>query len=218
MSIVERTDSIIENDDRELHIGPHSNGMLMEPWEYDELPDDCWKQGYRYELLHGVLVVSPPASIGERSPNNLLGYLILSYKEEHPNGSLVDDAAQEQEIQCGDDRRRADHAIWIGLGRAPQPLEDTPTIAVEFVSDSSRDRTRDYIEKRKEYALAGVQEYWVIDRFSRELVVFRGAHEDNEQIVVPEGRVYETPLLPGFQLPLDKLLAKADQYTKPEKS
>lgn len=218
MSIAEQTDSVIETDNRELHIGPHSNGMLMEPWEYDELPSEHWDQRYRYELIKGILIVSPPAGAGERGPSTLLGHMLYDYQDDHPSGKCLDDALPEQEIQCGKDRRRADFVIWAGLGRQPKPLIDTPTIAVEFVSDSKRDRTRDYIEKRKEYALAGVQEYWVIDRFSRELVVFRGAHENNEQIVVPEGKVYETPLLPGFQLPLDKLLAKADQYTNPDKS
>jgi len=115
----------------------------------------------------------------------------------------------EQEIRIGENRRRADRAIWVGHGRTIRPDQDVPTIAVEFVSRSSRDRQRDYVEKRREYAQAGVKEYWVIDRFAREMTVFRGAEET---LNVPEGEVYRTPLLPGFELPLDRLLARADQY------
>lgn len=190
-------------------LGPGANGMLMTAEEYDSADD--WVAGHRYELIHGVLIVSPPAGIGERSPNDHLGYLLRAYQESHASGSALDDTAPEQEIAVGDTRRRADRAIWAGLGRPPKPLADTPTIAVEFVSESTRDRRRDYVEKRAEYAAAGVKEYWVIDRFARAMTVLRGA---TDAAVVKEGDTYSTPLLPGFELPLAALLAKADQYTR----
>ncbi len=193
------------------HIGPESNGMMMTPEEYDSIRD--WDKCYRYELIHGVLIVSPPADIGERSPNDFLGHLILGYQESHPNGSVVDGTAPEQEIQIGDNRRRADRAIWIGLGRRVHPLNDVPAIAIEFVSRTSRDRHRDYLVKRREYAEAGVHEYWIIDRFRREMTVFRGM---KEEIVVKEEDVYKTPLMPGFELALNRLLAKADEYKSDE--
>lgn len=192
-------------------IGPGCNGMLLTPEEYDSLRG--WDPGYRYELVHGVLVVAPPPAIGERSPNDELGFLIRLYKESHPNGGVVDETVPEQEVRCGRHRRRADRAIWVGLGRGVRPLDDVPAIVVEFVSDSSRDRRRDLIEKRREYATAGVREYWVIDRFERQMYVFRGEQEASE---VTEGETYQTPLLPGFELPLARLLAKADVYRTDE--
>ena len=63
----------------------------------------------------------------------------------------------------------ADRIIWAGLGRQPKPRRDIPTIAIEFVSASKRERRRDYAEKRKEYLAAGVVEYWLFDRFERGL-------------------------------------------------
>lgn len=190
-----------------IRLGPESNGMLLAPQEYDAV--DEWDEFYRYELVHGVLIVTPPAGAGERSPNEYLGFLIRLYQETHPQGSVVDDTLPEQEIKTGENRRRADRAIWIGLGRRVSPDSDVPTIAVEFVSRLSRDRHRDYVEKRREYVEAGVQEYWVIDRFRREMTVFRGA---DQEVVVAEADIYQTPLLPGFELPLADLLAKADLY------
>ncbi|MEM1304260.1 MAG: Uma2 family endonuclease, partial [Planctomycetota bacterium] len=130
-------------------IGPNANGMLMTAEEYDSADD--WVDGYRYELIHGVLIVSPPAGIGERSPNDYLGYLLINYQESHAKGDALDGTAPEQEITIGQARRRADRAIWVGLGRPPKPLQDTPAIAIEFVSESKRDRQRDYVEKRAEY-------------------------------------------------------------------
>ncbi|WP_166821536.1 Uma2 family endonuclease [Thalassoroseus pseudoceratinae] len=183
-----------------------SNGMRLTAEEFDALEE--WEPGFRYELIHGVLIVTPPAGPGERSPNDDLGFLLRNFRENHANGFLLDETLPEQEIRIGDNRRRADRAVWVGLGHRPDPLNDVPAIAIEFVSASSRDRHRDYVEKRDEYAQAGIQEYWVIDRFRREMTVFRGTAE----VVVAENEIYSTPLLPEFELPLSRLLAAADDY------
>lgn len=184
-------------------LGPESNGRLMSPADFDAVTD--WEPGYRYELVHEVLVVLPPPGFGERSGNDELGRLLRNFSEENPD-STFNDTAPEQDILCGANRRRADRAVWVGYGDRFDPDRDTPTIAVEFVSDTSRDRRRDYIEKRAEYAAAGVKEYWVIDRFAGDMTVFRGAEET---LVVAAADTYRTPLLPGFELPLGKLLEKA---------
>ncbi|MDX1944706.1 MAG: hypothetical protein SFU86_04800 [Pirellulaceae bacterium] len=60
--------------------------------------------------------------------------------------------------------RRRDRALWIGLGRLPDPKVDLPTIVVEFVSPGRRNFLRDY-----------------------------------------------SPLLPGFELPVGRLLATANR-------
>lgn len=199
--------SILDNPPLREQLGAWSNGTAMTPGEYDAASQ--WDENYRYELINGRLIVSPPAGPGERGPNALLGHMLYSYQDSHAEGSSLDEALPEQEIKIGADRRRADHAIWAGFGRAIAPLDDTPTIAVEFVSSTKRDQHRDYVEKRAEYAKAGVKEYWVIDRFRREMTIFRGAEE---MVSIAECESYSTPLLPGFELPLSKLLAKADQY------
>ena len=203
--------SVVDIVSPPARVGPECNGMLLTPEEYDVIED--WDEFYRYELVHGVLIVVPPAGAGERSPNDELGFILKLFQTQHANGTLIDETLPEQEIRINGNRRRADRAIWIGLGRTPVLEEDVPTIAVEFVSRGNRDRHRDYVEKRKEYAEAGVKEYWIIDRFRREMTVFRGAEDET---IVPAGGVYRTDLLPGFELVLDRLLEKADLYRQDE--
>ncbi len=41
-----------------LSLGPHWNGAHLTPEEFDACDD--WEPGYRYELINGVLIVSPP--------------------------------------------------------------------------------------------------------------------------------------------------------------
>jgi Uma2 family endonuclease len=119
----------------------------------------------------------------------------------------------EEEIETKQNRRRLDRAIWAGLGRDPEEGE-TPTIAVEFVSKGKVNQERNYTAKRAEFREIGVREYWVVDRFRRSLTVYRFTGEQDECRRIPEDQTYESPLLPGFVLPLKQLLAIADHWAK----
>ena len=200
-------------------IGPRSAGLLMTPEEFDSLPEESWDDRYRYELIHGVLVVSPAVSDAEVDPNQYLGHLLLKYQEDHPLGHALDRSLPERTVPGTPNRRRCDRAIWTGLGRRPNTKTDVPSIVVEFVSSSRRDAQRDYQEKRDEYLAAGVREYWIIDRFRRVLTVVRPGPDGPVQQVVAESREYQTDLLPGFVLPLSRLLALGDEWSEsPEDS
>lgn len=189
-----------------LRIGPDSNGMPMTPEEFDAIED--WDDLYRYELVRGVLIVVPPAGVGETDPNDELGHWLRVYRDE---GGTLDHTRYEFTLQTSSGRRRADRVVWCGLGRFPDYPNDVPAIAIEFVAERTRDWKRDHIEKRAEYAEIGVREYWVIDRFRRIMTVYRGIEDER---VVKEHEVYTTELLPGFELPLKRLLEIADRAGK----
>jgi Uma2 family endonuclease len=195
---------------RRLRIGPRSAGLLLTPSEFDRAR---FREGWRYELINGVLVVSPSPSRKERHPNDELGHLLRKYQEDHPQGSSLDLTLPEETIEGKQNRRRADRAIWAGLGRDPEEGEP-PTIVAEFVSQGKISQERDYVAKRAEYREICVREYWVIDRFRRTLTVFAFSGESDQERVIPENQDYTTPLLPGFELPLGRLLKLADRWAK----
>jgi Uma2 family endonuclease len=185
-------------------------GIFLTPEEFDAIEEA--DRDYRYELINGRLIVTPPPLEAERGPNEELGYRLLIYRDSHPQGSALDATLPEQIVVTSSNRRRADRVIWAGLGHQPDPQADLPTIIVEWVSESKRDWQRDYQEKRQEYREIGIREYWIFDRFRRTLTVFRGTPEGPAETVVKEGETYRTPLLPGFEVPLDQLLAVADRW------
>jgi len=49
-----------------LKLGQHSNGMLLTPWEFDSAD---FEEGWRYELVNGVLVVNAAPLRNERDAN-----------------------------------------------------------------------------------------------------------------------------------------------------
>jgi Uma2 family endonuclease len=80
-----------------------------------------------------------------------------------------------------------------------------------FVSAGRRNRRRDYVDKRRQYQAAGLKEYWIIDRFQRTLTAIQFRAKRDIIKVIPEQETYESPLLPGFQIPLAELLEAADR-------
>ncbi len=193
-------------------LGPGLAGALLTPEEFDAV-QECDEE-YVYELIHGVLVVSPPPSEGERGPSELLSHLLRNYQERHPQGRALDYSLPEHTVRVRGNRRRADRVIWAGLGRLPDVDRDLPAIVIEHVSEGRRNWKRDYEAKRAEYLDAGILEYWVIDRFRRRMTVYQGPADSPREQVVLEGGSYRTPLLPGFEFPLKDILNEADNLAK----
>jgi Uma2 family endonuclease len=193
-----------------VFLGPDHNGTLMMPEEFDDIED--FDEEFRYELIHGVVIVTPIPLAEESDPNDELGHLLRLYREGHPHGAEIDATMPQQYVRTSTGRRLADRVIWIGLGRMPNRKVDIPTIAIEFVSARSRDRKRDYEEKREEYEEAGIREYWIIDRFRRIMTVVSNKPTGSEDRIVTESEIFTTPMLPGFELPLARLLALADAW------
>lgn len=194
--------------------GPRDAGAIL---TLDEFEEADYEPGYRYELIHGVLVVTPPPLEEERDSNEELGYWLRSYQQSHPQGTSLDLTLPEQNGRTTLQNRRCDRVIWAGLGRrpcsrGPAARRDVPTIVVEFTSSRAADRRRDYEEKKTEYRDIGVREYWIVDRFRRLLTVYHRRGARWAKRAVGEAETYRTPILPGFELPLAKLLAVSDQY------
>jgi Uma2 family endonuclease len=199
--------TVFDLDPRVTRLGPESAGLILTRDEFLDIED--YAELYRYELIHGVVVVSRIPGPGQRAPNARLDQWLWNYHDSHPQGDTLNDTLPEQMIDTRECIRCADRAIWAGLGRQSDPSKDIPTIVIEFVSKTNRDRRRDYDEKRAEYAAIGVIEYWVIDRFRRTMTVCSG----NQVVrVVKEKETYQTPLLPGFELRLGELFKIADRY------
>jgi len=201
-----------EQDVQEFVLGLESAGLLMTPEEFDAVEE--YDENYHYELVNGVLVVAAIPLAEETGPNELLGHLLLVFQGTHPQGAALDYTLPQQYVRTGQSRRLADRLIWTGLGRSPNVRRDLPSIAVELVSAGRRNQQRDYIDKRREYMEVGIREYWIFDRFRRTLTVIHNRPEGEQDQVIAAPGTYQSTLLPGFEVPLARLLEAADQLAE----
>jgi Uma2 family endonuclease len=130
---------------------PH--GRPLTRADLDRMPDD----GHRYELVDGVLVVSPsPRRLHQRAVLRLLRALDDACPPElEVLGAPFDVVLAEDTVMIPDVvvARRAD--------LTDEDLPAVPVLAVEVLSPSTR--RFDLVLKRSRFEAAGVPAYWVVD-------------------------------------------------------
>ncbi|MGZ3304086.1 MAG: hypothetical protein ACXVBG_24730, partial [Isosphaeraceae bacterium] len=60
-------------------------------------------------------------------------------------------------------------------------------------------------------------EYWIIDRFSKTMTACLFAADREQEIVIAANQTYATTWLPGYELPLRRLLELAERGGKKRK-
>ena len=140
------------------------------PVELLSSPDaQAFPPGIRYELIDGVLLVSPGASLFHQ---RVVGNLLVILREGRPPGHealvapfdwYVDEWTYFEPdlvvVRTGDVSARRYEAV--------------PLLVVEVLSPSSR--LRDVGMKLDAYSRAGLQWYWVVDPDEPSLTVFRAS-------------------------------------------
>ena len=77
-------------------------------------------------------------------------------------------------------------------------------LAVEVVSGSAKDRTRDLVHKRREYAQAAIPEYWIVDpELETVTVLTLDGDAYAEHGLFQRGETATSRLLPGFAVAVD---------------
>ena len=87
---------------------------------------------------------------------------------------------------------------------------DGADLVMEVVSDAARDRERDYLVKREEYASAGIPEYWIVDPLTETITVLElkeGAYQVHGEF--KPGTLATSVLLPGFAANVAELFGSA---------
>ena len=171
--------------------------------DYVLFPDD----GLRHEIIEGEHYVTASPATRHQRILLTLSYLIQSYLETHPIGEIFfapfDVLLSEINILVPD-------LIYISRERAhyitSKNLQGAPDLVVEILSPSTR--SRDKRLKRDVYERTGVEEYWLVDP-EREVVEIyrRGAGGFQPSVRYARPDIVTTPLMPGLDIPLDKILA-----------
>src|SRR5262249_40049403 len=126
---------------------------------------------------------------------------LSAYTSQHPGTVNMVAGSGECKILIGEEEseRHPDLAVYKHPPEHEEALWATwiPDLVIEVMSSGSEHR--DYVEKRQEYLLFGVREYWIIDSDREEVLVLRrrGGRWIERAVRPPE--VYATKVLPGFE-------------------
>jgi len=171
--------------------------------DYLRFPED----GLRHEIIDGEhYVTASPATRHQRISRNLL-YLIQNYLERHPIGELF---AAPFDALLSDFDIVVPDLIYLSNERSrfltSKNLQGPPDLVIEILSPSTKSRDRKL--KRDLYERVGVREYWVVDPEGDQVEIYRGSDNRFETpFAVRRTGAITTPLLPDFELPLDRVLA-----------
>ncbi len=143
----------------------------------DALPDD----GQRYEIIDGVLYVTPSPGEPHQDVVGELYYLLRNYLTGAAIGKAI---VSPTDVRRGDKKRnRVQPDVFVlrkfDGKRPPYPYELRDILlAVEVVSPSNP--LLDYQVKRDLYLREGVGEYWVINPAARNVSRWRGQDDPGE--------------------------------------
>jgi len=170
--------------------------------EYYRLDDD----GFRYELIDGVICMSPSPTPNHQNIALRISSWILAHLERHPVGTVLADVDVHLGIgpNGGDLVYRPDIVFLRGdpSARLPARIVGAPALVVEIVSSSSR--RLDSETKKNDYERCGVSEYWLVDPEVRAFTFYR--LQDGRYVEVPpQDDKFASQALPGFVLDLSRV-------------
>lgn len=113
------------------------------------------------ELVDGRLEILPMPTLKHQ---RILRWLLGVIEANSPGGSITLFAPLPTRLFPG--TIREPDLLYIAPENAPAPDVDYPShldLALEIVSPGLDAHQRDYEDKRKDYARAGISEYWIVD-------------------------------------------------------
>lgn len=89
-------------------------------------------------------------------------------------------------------------------------------LVIEVVSEGRESWERDYVEKRADYAQAGIAEYWIVDPQERKVTVLTlEGNAYRESGVFFAGDTARSVVLPGFAVSVKDLFVKCEEVENP---
>jgi Uma2 family endonuclease len=185
-------------------VKPETPGVKLTYEDFLLFPDD----GKRHELIDGEHYVTPSPNTKHQTIVWNLTSLIGPYLQAHPIGRAFN---APFDVVFSDFDIVEPDLLFISRARQAELLtkhhvRGAPDLVVEIGSPSTR--KRDETIKRRLYERFAVSEYWVIDPELDAIKVYRridGRYVRVAELLLENGDVLTTPLLPGLEMPLSRI-------------
>ncbi|MDZ4727401.1 MAG: Uma2 family endonuclease [Leptospira sp.] len=169
---------------------PKYAGLKVSREEYLSLPDD----GFNYDMIDGVLTLSPSGFFDHGKIANRFGHTLQNYLDRNSSGELTIET--DIFLPDGGDVLRPDISFILNenLSIVKGHIHGVPDLICEVLSDSTR--SRDLGVKADRYLLNGVKEYWIVDPKVKEIQVWINLNQKEWEKI--SGDVLNSKLLSGF--------------------
>jgi Uma2 family endonuclease len=192
-----------------LKLGPADQGRAM---TFEEFCGADFEEGYKYELIHGRVEVSPLPDPPANAVEEWLLDKLKAYAREHPEAVNYVTAKARVYVGERDDVSYPEPDISVFKD---YPLERrfdmrwtevSPVLVVEVLDPDNPQK--DTIRNVDVYlAVPSIKEYWILDiregAATPSLIVNRRHGRSWRVKTIAFGDTYETKLLPGFELTVD---------------
>ncbi|UFP97007.1 Uma2 family endonuclease [Gloeobacter morelensis MG652769] len=186
--------------------GAAGSGIRWTTRDLEVLPENEW---IRYEIIDGELFVARAPHRKHQQVCVKIARQLDSWSEASGLGEVVISPG----IIFSDTDNVIPDLVWVSRSLLTQTEDEAghltaaPELVIEVLSAGPENLRRDREAKLKLYSLKGVREYWIVDRFARQLEVYR---RDKAQLVLVITLLEEdeitSPLLPGFGVTVSKFL------------
>lgn len=165
------------------------------------------EHGRPWNLVEGELVVNQPTPLHMTTLFDL-AFALRRWTDSQTGRGTV---CLPIDVKLDDRNVYAPDVLWYAQGRAPgrdaPPPSPMPDLAAEVRSPSTW--RHDIGVKKSGYERAGLGELWLVDTAADEVLVFRrsapSVRDFDVALQLAHGDLLDSPLLPGFSLPLAEL-------------
>jgi Uma2 family endonuclease len=153
------------------------------------------------EFSDGCLEFLPMPTMLHQRIAQFLYELLKAWVRAHAKGEVF---IAPLRVRLWSEKIRMPDVVYVRPERVVS-LDEPPNgadLAMEVVSPGEENRDRDIKVKRAEYARAGIQEYWIVDRESETItvLVLEAGGTYREHGVCRAGSRASSVLLPGFEV------------------
>ena len=187
-------------------------------WEIARLypAQGCWTEreylnldtNQRMEYSHGYVEFQPMPTILHQRILLYLLRLLDAFVVARAMGEVLPAGVR---VRLWEGKYREPDVVFKSTGHRNEGTEefwDGADLVMEVVSGSDSDRRRDLVEKRSEYARAGIPEYWIVDpEEGRIIVLVLQGTEYVEHGAFGRGGRATSRLMPGFSVDVTAVLA-----------
>ncbi|MGD1897891.1 MAG: Uma2 family endonuclease [Phormidesmis sp.] len=173
--------------------------------DLEVLPQNEWTT---YEIIDGELFVTRSPHVDHQEVRGNLYAFLRSWSKKTGLGKAIFGPG----IVLADADNVIPDVVWVSQTRfslikdEAGHLTKMPELVIEVLSAGADNIRRDREAKLKFYSIQGVQEYWIADRFTKQLEVYR--REEGKlslAMTLMSNDTLTSPLLPEFTCPIDQI-------------